>query len=1416
MTVGNSEASVGSATTLSTSFGGASVAWRFDGAYAIITSGNNLIYNYDGANFNSVSVKLSGSINDAEWRPPSDTYALLVGMDTGTNYASVYRYDGSTCTKVTSGYQVWGNPNNGISWKPDGSYALIANALGYLLKYDPIVDSVSLVADTHGWSLWDVEWNPDGSYAICVGQGVYKYTESSFVALEASGLAGVYRGISFKSNGTGAILVTYGGEFRYCDGLTVSPLANAGYELWKVHYRPSSDLAIAVGVNNGHICELDGTNVYDLSTDASSVGLRGLDWRFDGTYALASYSTYTIKYVPSGGLIGSVVFDKWGYGTTEMAIITVTATSGGVPVPGVSVAMSSSIGGSFNPLYGLTDSNGICMVNYIPSAVLTRTTATISASLSKSGYSPGSGSNTTVIVPSIYVMMTVTPSTINLGENAVAYVHASIYGNPGTPVPDADVWIGGGYGSWTPSMGLTDSNGDFTAVYSTHHYVAGLEVMSAIVSKKDYASGSGWWNLTTLVPPMAVPTLISPPEGFVTNVLPTFEWDVVWGAVSYDVFVGLKSTISESDFYWRTFHYSGDFTNLTMNVPLPDGKYYWAVRASNSTGVWSQFSSPRSFTLMNGGIPGAPALHSVTSPDDDGTYSLDWDSGSDDIYVKEYLVQESQSPLFTDPWEFHINATSLSIRNRPNGVYYYRALTIDSDGQRSLWSEVVSVEVRRVQSESISLSLTPSSIAVGTGSVAISGAVGPMPSERRDVKISILDPSGHQSPVLVKTESFNFAAYGYAYYPTIAGTYYIVAQLLSTTGEVTASTQPMSFIAFSGSGLTLFVDKRSVVVDSSVMIWGDLNPSRVGAYVNVTVTDPNGVQSTDQIGISSCGYRLCKILNAVGTWSISTKWPGDALLPSCVVGPISIDVIGVPKLAVLIAGMNDINSGFDKDIVRQTNLAYDVLLRHGYAKDQIMYLAYTKQIDADKNGLFDDVDLATSWTNITYALTTFAKEKLDSSSDFLLYFIDHGLPGDIYFWDNDIGMSVGIQNTTLALMLNNIACRYKVVILDSCYGGSFIDRLSAAGSIIITSVQGDRESKPIGISQWDLGPIIWTFSGELFNRLDSGISYLNAFVAASNCVISSGLHSGWGIEPQLDDNGDGVASTVWSWGLDGDLSSQVSLDYAPDSIIAVQNTCAQSATLRDRSLPRVAASSFVASQANLNGLDENTTAVLGDNVTITVPIEEERATNVTACVVSEDMPVISDPLTNVEYVHGEPIPMQRAEGLNFTAVLNNTILNATGNYTIAILWSGLDGSGGVLMFINLTIGALGVPQNLNVRAGDQYANLTWDTVPEAEQYDVYRFNDTSGEFELIGTTNTNWYNDTGLAPGIYTYEVRAVHGGIESGPSLSVSTVVTIPEFNSLTLVAISLLVLLGAIARGRRTEANGTLPGCSARRKVH
>lgn len=72
--------------------------------------------------------------------------------------------------------------------------------------------------------------------------------------------------------------------------------------------------------------------------------------------------------------------------------------------------------------------------------------------------------------------------------------------------------------------------------------------------------------------------------------------------------------------------------------------------------------------------------------------------------------------------------------------------------------------------------------------------------------------------------------------------------------------------------------------------------------------------------------------------------------------------------------------------------------------------------------------------------------------------------------------------------------------------------------------------------------------------------------------------------------------------------------------------------------------------------------------------------------------------------------------------------------------------------------------------------LTWNAVPGADSYNIYR------DYRLIGTSNTNSYTDSTAPSGIHKYYMTSVTGGVESSPSNMINInvePVSLPAFTS-------------------------------------
>lgn len=93
---------------------------------------------------------------------------------------------------------------------------------------------------------------------------------------------------------------------------------------------------------------------------------------------------------------------------------------------------------------------------------------------------------------------------------------------------------------------------------------------------------------------------------------------------------------------------------------------------------------------------------------------------------------------------------------------------------------------------------------------------------------------------------------------------------------------------------------------------------------------------------------------------------------------------------------------------------------------------------------------------------------------------------------------------------------------------------------------------------------------------------------------------------------------------------------------------------------------------------------------------------------------------------------------------------------------------------------LPVPDNvLAVPVSQTQINVSWNEMPDAMAYVVYRSTTPDGTYQYISTTAEPFYSDTGLLPGtVYYYRVAVVIGGMEGSPSAYAvaSTFPMVPE----------------------------------------
>jgi hypothetical protein len=94
--------------------------------------------------------------------------------------------------------------------------------------------------------------------------------------------------------------------------------------------------------------------------------------------------------------------------------------------------------------------------------------------------------------------------------------------------------------------------------------------------------------------PVAAPQPSGPPSGAANPELPPFAWRAARGAQSYEFQIAADRGFNSSVRGLRNNRFDTSNTRATITTAVPNGTYWWRVRAVTKTGQVSAWSKPRS------------------------------------------------------------------------------------------------------------------------------------------------------------------------------------------------------------------------------------------------------------------------------------------------------------------------------------------------------------------------------------------------------------------------------------------------------------------------------------------------------------------------------------------------------------------------------------------------------------------------------------------------------------------------------------------------------------------------------------------------------------------------------------------------------------------------------------------------------
>ena len=345
--------------------------------------------------------------------------------------------------------------------------------------------------------------------------------------------------------------------------------------------------------------------------------------------------------------------------------------------------------------------------------------------------------------------------------------------------------------------------------------------------------------------------------------------------------------------------------------------------------------------------------------------------------------------------------------------------------------------------------------------------------------------------------------------------------------------------------------------------------------VTLTITPPIGNPVTVPLTTSdSDGHYTSTALSNFsqsGMYSIKATFGGDDNALQSTSSMLKSILVGKPAgYAIIIEGMLPTDAEGVKSHTKSARRAWKTLKERNFSDSNIYWFNQGTVKDPANNATLPVNETAPTLAKISALLSGTATysggktlpELMDENpAPIYLIMVDHGSQGKFHL-GNEVILPENIDTwlTTLNSKLTTTAAKAekKIIIIGSCYSGTFINKLSATGRIIITSAGTGEQSYRGGYDGEDNVQSGEYFLDEFFAGLKRFSSIKTAFASASaktwnytrknfSATNSDSAFTAAVQHPLIDDNGDGVGSFLVSdaAGSDGSASSSLYLGVSP-------------------------------------------------------------------------------------------------------------------------------------------------------------------------------------------------------------------------------------------------------------------------------
>jgi len=290
------------------------------------------------------------------------------------------------------------------------------------------------------------------------------------------------------------------------------------------------------------------------------------------------------------------------------------------------------------------------------------------------------------------------------------------------------------------------------------------------------------------------PVTVSP-LGVTTDTTPTFTWNAIEGAVSYNLWVNNLTTGTSRAIYVNVPHVNG-VAQITYTPPreMQAASYRWWVQAVPASGAFVAFSAPKDFQIP---IPGIIApLGTVTT----GTPTFRW-TGAVEFVAYDLWVNNLTTGATQVIRELNLPANPKAYTPTlplQNGDFRAWIRGIDKDGLYSSWSAVADFTVNATVSNAPVL-FSPGTVTTNNRPTFFWRSV----ANAVSYEILIKDVTNTAQPTIINVSGIAGTSNFYTATTTLAPnrTYRWWVRVVTTNNLTSAWSQPLDFRVVSSDGV---------------------------------------------------------------------------------------------------------------------------------------------------------------------------------------------------------------------------------------------------------------------------------------------------------------------------------------------------------------------------------------------------------------------------------------------------------------------------------------------------------------------------------------------------------------------------------------------------------------------------------------